>query len=671
MNKVSIIIPAYNVEEYIEETLQSFLNQTLKDIEIIIVDDGSTDSTCKILEKYRQMDHRISILHQENKGAGIARNFGMANATGEYLYFFDGDDYCIPAFLQSVVTKADETQADIVVFDYYRVDNVTKKEFLYRGLKRSLLPKNKDYFNYKDLPDRILSIVNPTPWNKLYRRSYVQKTNLQYMGLSTTNDITFASLSVAMAQKIVYLGKPFMYYRINRTAAITSFKQKKLSNVIAAIEGVIEQARIIPYYKEIEMAVIYFSVSNLIFALEHYAGGLRSQYYRDYYKNIHELFQRELFANTSENVFNNDKLYKKFHEVQKHSYTIHFLTKVKMNCLRKLKIFVKSILPSSKRQFERQSKKIIQRQSVEIKRVRILTRQVKTLSAQVNALTQLQQQNTEFTSQTSMLLQIFDNSNWSGLCTTPRTPRIIVSMTSFPARIQKVKEAVLSLMVQTVKADKIVLWLAKDNFPHGESELPEGLLQLKRKGLEIKWCDVDYRSYKKILPSLKEFPEDIILTADDDLIYPPTMIEQLYDSYKKYPTSISAVRTHQMTFEENGSIKPYCEWKKEDSEYIGMPRMDLFPTTGAGTLFLPHCLPEITTDWNAIMENCPNADDIWIKVMSLVNHVPVVLTAEQKRLRYIPGTQEDRLWNINRVENDKQLNNVLKKYNVSFDEKSN
>ena len=482
MNKVSIIIPAYNVEEYIEETLQSFLNQTLKDIEIIIVEDGSTDSTCKILEKYRQMDHRISILHQENKGAGIARNFGMANATGEYLYFFDGDDYCIPAFLQSVVTKADETQADIVVFDYYRVDNVTKKEFLYRGLKRSLLPKNKDYFNYKDLPDRILSIVNPTPWNKLYRRSYVQKTNLQYMGLSTTNDITFASLSVAMAQKIVYLGKPFMYYRINRTAAITSFKQKKLSNVIAAIEGVIEQARIIPYYKE---------------------------------------------------------------------------------------------------------------------------------------------------------------------------------------------EAVLSLMVQTVKADKIVLWLAKDNFPHGESELPEGLLQLKRKGLEIKWCDVDYRSYKKILPSLKEFPEDIILTADDDLIYPPTMIEQLYDSYKKYPTSISAVRTHQMTFEENGSIKPYCEWKKEDSEYIGMPRMDLFPTTGAGTLFPPHCLPEITTDWNAIMENCPNADDIWIKVMSLVNHVPVVLTAEQKRLRYIPGTQEDRLWNINRVENDKQLNNVLKKYNVYFDEKSN
>jgi len=120
MNKVSVIIPAYNVEEYIEETLQSFLNQTLKDIEIIIVDDGSTDSTCKILEKYRRMDDRISILHQENKGAGIARNFGMANATGEYLYFFDGDDYCIPAFLQSVVTKADETQADIVVFDYYR-----------------------------------------------------------------------------------------------------------------------------------------------------------------------------------------------------------------------------------------------------------------------------------------------------------------------------------------------------------------------------------------------------------------------------------------------------------------------------------------------------------------------------------------------------------------------
>ena len=672
MKKVSVIIPAYNVEDYIDETLQSFINQTLQDIEIIVVDDGSTDSTCKILEKYQQMDNRISILHQENKGAGIARNLGMEHATGEYLYFFDADDYCIPSFLQSVVQKADRTQADIVVFDYYRIDHVTKKEILYHGLNRSLFPKDKDYFNYKDLPNRILSIVNPTPWNKLYRRSYIQDTNLQYLGLSTTNDITFASLSVAMANKVVYLGKPFMYYRINRKEAITSFKQKKLNNVIAAIESVIEQASMLPYYNEIKNAVMYFSVNNLIFALEHFAGEFRSKYYREYYKNIHKLFQRDLFIQITKNDFNNDKLFKKFREVQKYSYGMRFLIKIKRKCFRKLKIFIKGILPLTKRQFERQSKKTLRKHSAEIRKICVLTRQVKKLSSQVRTLTYLQQQqNIDFTNQITTLIQVFDNLNWNGLSTTTRTPRIIVSMTSFPSRIWTVKQTILSIMAQTIKADKIILWLAKTNFPSGEAELPEGLLKLKDKGLEIRWCDEDYCSYKKILPSLKEFPEDIILTVDDDLIYSPTMIEQLYDSYKQHPESISAMRTHQITFEEDGSIKPYSEWKKENSDYIGTPRMDLFATTGAGTLFPPHCLPKITTDWSTIKEICPYADDIWIKIMSLINHVPVVLIAEQKKLQYVPGTQTDRLWEINRTENDTQLNNLLKMYHVSFNEKNN
>ncbi|MCI9530635.1 MAG: glycosyltransferase family 2 protein [Lachnospiraceae bacterium] len=660
MKKVSIIIPAYNVQEYIEETLQSFISQTLEDIEIIVVDDGSTDATCRILDKYQQADKRIKVLHQANKGAGIARNLGMEHAVGEYLYFFDADDYCIPPFLEHVVEKADGSQADIVVFDYYRVDQITKKEILYHGLNRALLPKGKDSFNYQDVPNRILTIVNPTPWNKLYRRSYIQATKLQYLGLSTTNDITFAALSVAMAQKVVYYNEPFMYYRVNRESAITSFKQKKLGNVIAAVDSVIEQASSLPYAGAIKNAIAYFAISNFIYALENYAGKPQSKFYREYYKSIHGIFQREMFQEVTEGTLNYKKLYKKFKDVRKCSYSRHLCKKLWVRLVRRPRLFIRRHLPLSRKFFEQRTKKLFQRQTLESKRIRLLNKRVRELSNQVATLTQM----IESSGQSAVLAQLMENPGWSGVCASTRSPRIIVSMTSFPARIGTVKEAIKSIMLQTVKADKIVLWLAKDNFPSGEEWLPEGLLQLRDKGLEIRWCDEDYRSYKKILPSLQAFPEDILITVDDDLIYPPTMIESLYDSYKKYPKCISTVRTHQITFGEDGSVRPYAEWIKGNSDYIGVPRMDLFATTGAGTLFPPHCLPKETADWEVIKELCPHADDIWIKMMSLMNHIPTVLVTEQKRLAYIQGTQAaGRLWDINITENDKQLRKLLKKYN--------
>lgn len=653
MKKASIIIPVYNVEEYIEATITSFIHQTLNDIEIIIVDDGSTDSTCEIIEKYQQDDDRIYILHQENKGAGIARNLGMKHATGEYIYFFDGDDYCIPSFLQTVVKKADETQADIVVFDYYRVDQVTHKEVLYHGLNRSLLPTGKECFNYKDVPDRILSIVNPTPWNKLYRRSYIQNTKLQFLGLSTTNDITFAALSVAMAEKVTYISEPFMYYRVNRKAAITSFKQKKLKNVIAAVNSVIEQSKQLSYFEEIKIAVEYFAICNLIFALENYAGKFLSKYYRTYYKTLHKLFRTELFAEITAETLNNKNIYEKFSDIANNSYEKQFCKKVKKKLIVGLKQLLKRIFPVTKKQFEQQTERLFATQSTEIKMINSQTKQI-----------------TELTEQIAELKQIINSMGWSGVCTDKRSPRIIVSMTSFPARINTVKTAIESIMMQSVKADKIVLWLAKTNFPAGEAELPEGLLQLKNRGLEIRWCEIDYRSYKKIIPALKEFPDDIIITVDDDLLYPNSMIEQLYNSYKKYPECISAIRAHLITFDEDGTIKPYAEWKKEDSTYIDNPRMDLFATTGAGTLFPPHCLSENATDWDVIKELCPHADDVWIKIMSLLNNVPVILVGEQRRLVYINGTQNgNTLWKINCMENDTQLNRVLEKYNDSSKEK--
>lgn len=249
-----------------------------------------------------------------------------------------------------------------------------------------------------------------------------------------------------------------------------------------------------------------------------------------------------------------------------------------------------------------------------------------------------------------------------GVTREKRDIQLVVSFTSYGSRIYTVPLMLERLMNQTLKPDRIVLYLSKENFPLMEKELPERLLEMCSFGLEIRWCEGDLKSYKKLLPALKDFPEDIIITVDDDLYYELDMIEKLYDSYKKYPAAISARRTHRMTYSEDNQILPYCEWEKEYSECNPEPHMDLLATTGAGTLFPPHILPEEVHNEEYITQLCPTADDVWVKVMSLLRQVPVVPPEKKVKLNYIKGTQELSLWSINKEANDQQIKNAFEKY---------
>ena len=112
--KVSVVMPVYNVENYIEECLDSLINQTLKEIEIICVDDGSTDGTLKLLYKYEEADSRVKIIQQQNQYAGVARNNGMKHAVGEYIIFLDSDDFFEKTMLEKMYNEAKRTEADLV-----------------------------------------------------------------------------------------------------------------------------------------------------------------------------------------------------------------------------------------------------------------------------------------------------------------------------------------------------------------------------------------------------------------------------------------------------------------------------------------------------------------------------------------------------------------------------
>ena len=153
--KVSIIIPVYNVEKYLEQCLDSIINQNLKNIEIICINDGSTDNSLKILKKYAKKDNRIIILSQTNLGAGAARNRGLAVAKGEYLSFLDADDFFYENMLSEAVHKLETSQSDIAVFEVDLYDNKIQKIIPDTWVvKKDKIP-SQNPFCYKDCLDYI------------------------------------------------------------------------------------------------------------------------------------------------------------------------------------------------------------------------------------------------------------------------------------------------------------------------------------------------------------------------------------------------------------------------------------------------------------------------------------------------------------------------------------
>ena len=241
--------------------------------------------------------------------------------------------------------------------------------------------------------------------------------------------------------------------------------------------------------------------------------------------------------------------------------------------------------------------------------------------------------------------------------------QIIVSLTTYGKRIYDVYLSIASIMLQTYKPNRIVLWL---DYSFSDFVLPKYLLLLKEKGLEIRFCE-DLRSYKKLIPSLKEFPNDAIVTIEDDIIYDADSLEKLITAYQKAPQFIHSSRHHIMKL-NNGKLQPYNNWewvsKSTDPDVLN------FPTGGAGTLYPPHSLDDEVFNKDIFMKICPTADDVWFKAMALKKG-----TLSQKIVTHTP-TSEDYIYNLYVQDsalmqenvynngNDIQIQKVFCKYNL-------
>lgn len=252
---------------------------------------------------------------------------------------------------------------------------------------------------------------------------------------------------------------------------------------------------------------------------------------------------------------------------------------------------------------------------------------------------------------------------------TKRSPKVVVSLTSYPLRIDTVAQSIKTMLSQTVKPDIFYLWLSYEDFPKGDKSIPRSLRRLKRKGLTIRYVDDDLESHNKYYWAYREHPEDIIITVDDDIIYRPEVLETLLDSYERNPHAVSAMRAHRIKFDEDGNIKPYMEWQFEYMDELHVPRMDLLATGVCGVLYPPHSLDcEILTLDN-IKNTCLFADDIWLKVLELANNVPVVVCSDYLPTHeMIDGTQEVALWHVNNEQggNDKEIAEVFSLYNEMY-----
>ncbi len=245
--KISCVIPLYNSEKYIERCLDSVLQQTFKDFEVIIVNDGSTDKSFEIASKYIGLDPRIKIISQENQGLSISRNNGTKIAKGDYIFYLDSDDEITKDAFSSVYNRMMENKVDILIFNYAKVYSNRS------SIKRQKLQERVVYSTLVD-KKKILS-TSVMPSNKLYSRDFLIKKNIFFYPNIYYEDVPFLWKSAIPAESIAFLDKNILLYHQNHNSIINSdYTEKKINDIIKAmlvIREVILEYNVYYIYKDI------------------------------------------------------------------------------------------------------------------------------------------------------------------------------------------------------------------------------------------------------------------------------------------------------------------------------------------------------------------------------------------------------------------------------------
>lgn len=325
--KVSVIVPVFNVEKYLSRCLDSIINQTLKDIEIICVNDGSTDSSLNILENYKNKDNRIIIVNQKNLRLAAARNNGMKIAKGEYISFIDSDDYIQNNFLENMYNTAKNNDADVVcsrvkafINDKYQDEHYVNFWSFYNKYD-NILTKSEDKYGI---------IYSCAVWNKIYRRDFLKYHNIWFYEDLYIEDVPFTHITAILSNKIVLVNNTHYYYNIgnNSSNMMNAKKSKKVLDTINMTKKsreflekkLLNNNDTIKYYQILDSFEIY----NLF----GWFNGINTKYKNEYYKLMRKVF---LNLNIENNNFILDEYINIYSKVIKYKNYTNFLYEKNIN----------------------------------------------------------------------------------------------------------------------------------------------------------------------------------------------------------------------------------------------------------------------------------------------------------------------------------------------------
>lgn len=316
MTDISIIVPVYNAEKYLKKCLDSLVNQTKKELEFILINDGSADKSEEIIKTYK--DKRIKYFKNKNQGIGKTRNFGIEKATGKYIMFLDSDDYFSNDACEILYKTAEKEKADLIVFDYYRVEKENLNEVKIESFNAT---------NIKDDPNLLLKI-NLGPCNKIYKSDLIKNNDIKFEENLKYEDTLFVVKAIYKAKKIIKLNKCLHYYIIHEKSE-TTVRDKKVFDILKIVD------KIRTYLKNDEL--MKDSVDKLtVKILTNYT--IQQRYQSD--KNIAMKFIDSAFDYLSENVpdYKNNKYYSGRSFVKRTIEKSKTLTKVYIQLYRTIKL---------------------------------------------------------------------------------------------------------------------------------------------------------------------------------------------------------------------------------------------------------------------------------------------------------------------------------------------
>lgn len=254
MCKISVVIPAYNVENYIDKSFESLLNQSFRDFELIAINDGSQDKTLEKMKIYEAKDERVRVIDKMNEGVGATRNLGLDLAGGDYVIFIDPDDYVHPDLLKSLYEKAIETKVNVVVCDYYECYENSKDQVLMKVPVEStnllMIHENKE----------LIFKMTPAPWNKLIRTSILKEHEIKFPLEYRSEDLVFTLKLLAKCETLAVVHQPLYYYLANRMNNVSTANDERVLHTMRALKEIIESYQnwnLKQIYKlELEMLII-------------------------------------------------------------------------------------------------------------------------------------------------------------------------------------------------------------------------------------------------------------------------------------------------------------------------------------------------------------------------------------------------------------------------------